>query len=339
MKHNFLPLSLLGVLLLPSCANYDDINFYLEITTSKDSSYFYNKDTINVELYDNSTIKFNIPKSIKVNENNSNNLLSFNYDESKINLTFDHNTSTNKIFYSFQTKELFENENLIIKFDNNEYNFKINSLKPTGYNKLDIATLSTYKEFKEMIDSISYYTYQDNYPGISSYSSSTYWGNSFHYDFKDDNYSSDYLKYLKDDCYYPSKFDFAYPNLMYKEIEMRFDDKCSVEKDSKKHTMLGYNVLIGVIDPGCTNPTNPLRSMSFEAIPLNYVSKHEYSNEFNNKKLNNHYYLLSKEYSDIFLDYKVNDINIKLISPTDNNVLGFFEDSTYLYTLSCYYER
>ena len=126
---------------------------------------------------------------------------------------------------------------------------------------------------------------------------------------------------------------------MYSSFEMKFDDKCSIEKGSLKHTMLGYSVSIGVIDPGCTNPTNPLRSMSFEATPLNYKSKYKYANEFNDKKLNNHYYLLSKEYKDLFLDYKSNNLDIKLINYEDDSIIGFFEDETYLYTLSCSYKR
>ena len=103
--------------------------------------------------------------------------------------------------------------------------------------------------------------------------------------------------------------------------------------------MLGYSVSIGVIDPGCTNPSNPLRSMSFEATPLNYESKYKYADELNIEKLNEHYYLLSKEYVDLFLDYKVNDLNIRLINPSKNKILGFFKDSTYSYRVSCYYER
>ena len=338
MKYKYLPL--LGILLLPSCANYND-NFYLEISSSKGSDFYYNdENNLNVEIYDNCTIYFNIPSDIKVTEQNSQDLLSFKYDESKINLSFN-NYYSNKILYNFQSKGLFNGELFSVEFNNKTYDYKVNSLKPSGYNKLDEYTLgSSYKEFKEMLNSISFYTYGDDYPGIDSYHDSSYWGRSFNYNINDNNeYSLDYLKYLKDDCYYPSKFDFAKPNIMYSSFEMKFDDKCSIEKNSLKHTMLGYSVSIGVIDPGCTNPTNPLRSMSFEATPLNYKSKYKYANEFNDKKLNNHYYLLSKEYEELFLDYKSNNLDIKLINYEDDSIIGFFEDETYLYTLSCSYKR
>ena len=338
MKYKYLPL--LGILLLPSCANYND-NFYLEISSSKGSDFYYNdENNLNVEIYDNCTIYFNIPSDIKVTEQNSQDLISFKYDESKINLSFN-NYYSNKILYNFQSKGLFNGELFSVEFNNKTYDYKVNSLKPSGYNKLDEYTLgSFYKEFKEMLNSISFYTYGDDYPGIDSYHDSSYWGRSFNYNINDNNeYSLDYLKYLKDDCYYPSKFDFAKPNIMYSSFEMKFDDKCSIEKNSLKHTMLGYSVSIGVIDPGCTNPTNPLRSMSFEATPLNYKSKYKYANELNIEKLNEHYYLLSKEYEDLFLDYKVNDLNIRLINPSKDKILGFFEDSTYSYRVSCYYER
>ncbi len=336
-RKNYLLLSFIP--LLTSCANYEENLFSVTFLSGDIKNTYYESSNVNVEIYGNYLLSFNIPKRIEVNESNKDKLIDFYYKEDKISISFDYNTYYNKIYYNFQTKNLFNDELLIITFENIKYEFKINSVKPSLNNILNINNLSlNYKEFKEMMDSITYYAYKDEYIGLNSYGSSYYLGNFFDYSFSK-TYDLDYVKYLKDDCYYPSLFDNASPNIVYFDFQMRFDDECDISKNSLKHTMCSYRVSLGVIDPGCTNPSNPLRYMSFEAIPLNYTSKIKNINESNEEKLNEHYYLLSKNYSDLFLDYKVNDLNIKLISTSNNDIYGFFEDDTYSYRISASYER
>ncbi len=337
MKHYYL--SLISLLLLSSCAKFDDNNFYLEFENDLGSLKFYKSNSFNSEIYDNYTLWINIPKRVEVNDSNKEKLVNFEYDEDKFNLKFINSTYYNKIYYSFQCKKLFNDQKFNIYFEDLKYEFKVSSLNPSNYNLLNESNLSSsFKEFKEMIDSISYYVYKDDYPGISSYGSSLYLGNSFSYYFKE-SYDLNYLKYLKDDCYYPLKFDNAYPNIVSFNFEMSFDNECDISKDSLKHTMCDFKIDLIVIDPRCTNPKNPLWNLSFEAIPLNYVSKINYINELNNDKLNERYYLLFKNYSELFLNYRINDLNIKLLSSSKNDIVGFFNDNTYSYRVKAHYER
>ena len=102
-----------------------------------------------------------------------------------------------------------------------------------------------------------------------------------------------------------------------------------------KNVMSVFSIYSSVIDPGCTHPKNPLRSMHFTAVDLN--SKYDENNLSSYydtiPNILSHQYLVSKKYSDKFLNYKVGDLDIKIILLSKDNIYACFESGPYLYNL------
>ena len=77
--------------------------------------------------------------------------------------------------------------------------------------------------------------------------------------------------------------------------------------------------------------------VTYDAIPINYLSDKQINYNYSYHTLNSGYYLLSKLYPDQFYSYQVNGLDIKIILLYDSEILAFFDDGTYAYTISFHY--
>lgn len=331
-----------SLLLLTSCDIGAKNTFYFEIRNEDVNKKFTTKSNkVDLEIYESYYIYFYIPEDVFNAEKDKKSLIDLQYDESKFEIKYYSYLKINRsIYYSLKIKETFDSETLRISYKEDVYELNIKSLDYSFKNESKVEEqelASRFKEYKDMVDSLTFHEYEEPYVGIDSFGASgTRKEYIYTYNF-DEEYDLGYLKYLKDDSYYPSTFSLAKPNIVSSYLQMNLDDRDMAKPNSNKTTMGNFEISTGVIDPDCTNPTNPLRFLSFIATPKNYNSLSEFINDNNSRMLNQKYYLLSKKYQSKFTCYKVGELDKTMIKEKDN-IIGFFEDETYLYTLSCSYE-
>lgn len=365
---------LLTIVSLSSCTistnNKDKIynkEFKIEIKNtynSKDKKTFKNQKENEMELEEFARygITIYVPdeiyKSFDYNYNNTcNKHISFDYNNDNIDIFFKYSSNFNRtIYYDLYVKNLFESESITIStkfidvqlpeeykidFTCREFNFeKSGYITPT----LDLFS-GHFNKFKEMVDSIEYYDLPESFTGLdgetqvkrftnlgSNYSKAIYY---FDYDLDENKYKYDlgYLSYFTDSIYYPALFDSSKGNVMGFNADISY--KFNPFDINGKNVMSVFDIYSSVIDPGCTHPKNPLRSMHFTAVDLN--SKYDENN------LSSYYdtipyilsrqYLISKKYSDKFLNYKIGDLDIKIILLSKENIYACFESGPYLYNL------
>lgn len=270
------------------------------------------------------------------------------YPKEKIEInSFYANGYMKSVEYYLHTKQLFQQEIIKITYENQEYDIDIQSIdydfSKRNETKPSVASLEQdFHEFKEMIDSVQYHAFVSPFPGrnpLGYYSDENDWNDcTYRYNFEEE-YDTSYVDYLIDSVYYPTRFDLASPNIMSKDMVMVYEHATQTQQNASSSKMGSFQVGISVIDPGCTNPTNPLHYMSFEAYPLQYEGDSERIQKNNNLHLSARYYLLSKSYPERYLSYEVGDITLQIIQIGMRSIQAFFEDDTYIYILTSYYNR
>lgn len=370
MKKMMLLSLLLTIVSLSSCTistnNKDKIynkEFKIEIKNtynSKDKKTFKNQKENEMELEEFARygITIYVPdeiyKSFDYNYNNTcNKHISFDYNNDNIDIFFKYSSSFDRtIHYDLYVKNLFDTEAITlstkfvdvqlpeeykIDFTCREFDFeKSGYITPT----LDLFS-GHFNKFKEMIDSIEYYELSDSFSGLDGETQekrftnlgSNYSRALYYFDSDDNEYDLGYLSYFTDSIYYPALFDNSKGNIMSFNADISY--KFNPFDIKGKNVMSVFNIYSSVIDPGCTHPKNPLRSMHFTAVDLN--SKYDENN------LSSYYdtmpyilsrqYLISKKYSDKFLNYKIGDLDIKIILLSKENIYACFESGSYLYNL------
>ena len=370
MKKMMLLSLLLTTVSLSSCTistnNKDKIynkEFKIEIKNtynSKDKKTFKNQKENEMELEEFARygITIYVPdeiyKSFDYNYNNTcNKHISFDYNNDNIDIFFKYSSSFDRtIHYDLYVKNLFDTEAITlstkfvdvqlpeeykIDFTCREFDFeKSGYITPT----LDLFS-GHFNKFKEMIDSIEYYELSDSFSGLDGETQekrftnlgSNYSRALYYFDSDDNEYDLGYLSYFTDSIYYPALFDNSKGNIMSFNADISY--KFNPFDIKGKNVMSVFNIYSSVIDPGCTHPKNPLRSMHFTAVDLN--SKYDENN------LSSYYdtmpyilsrqYLISKKYSDKFLNYKIGDLDIKIILLSKENIYACFESGSYLYNL------
>ena len=327
---------------------------------SKDKKTFKNQKENEMELEEFARygITIYVPdeiyKSFDYNYNNTcNKHISFDYNNDNIDIFFKYSSSFDRtIHYDLYVKNLFDTEAITlstkfvdvqlpeeykIDFTCREFDFeKSGYITPT----LDLFS-GHFNKFKEMIDSIEYYELSDSFSGLDGETQekrftnlgSNYSRALYYFDSDDNEYDLGYLSYFTDSIYYPALFDNSKGNIMSFNADISY--KFNPFDIKGKNVMSVFNIYSSVIDPGCTHPKNPLRSMHFTAVDLN--SKYDENN------LSSYYdtmpyilsrqYLISKKYSDKFLNYKIGDLDIKIILLSKENIYACFESGSYLYNL------
>ena len=151
-------------------------------------------------------------------------------------------------------------------------------------------------------------------------------------------YDTNYLSALTDSVYYPTYFPMVNDNpISMRQMEMVFDDNKKVIEGASSSIMTRFSLIYGVIDPCCTSPKSNLHSVHYTAVPLDYLSNKTALNTYNYHFLNSGYYFLSENDPDNFYNYQINGLNIKIISPYNNDILALFNDGKYAYSIGLSY--
>jgi hypothetical protein len=116
-----------------------------------------------------------------------------------------------------------------------------------------------------------------------------------------------------------------------REAYMKFRGMDKVQEGADSSVMDYFCVGYGVIDPGCTHPEHPLRSMSFSAR-----NKDMYMYAYDDKYPNSATVLLAK-YPDKFFRYQMDEVTIYVLSTENSGARAYFVHGDYFYTLSASY--
>ena len=340
------------------CSNCDDelieyvydFRIYLRNDNQYTSNiYFKNiiENENNLELHQYETYQLNINFSKEEYNTTISDDIEIEYDEN--NLIFLHQENNNntctvkyKIICLNETNNSFVN----IKYNNKTYKLNLN-IKEFDLTKLnnvqDINELSNVNEFKEILDSIKYFNYVDmNYNGFKSntlnqqnqYKKCKYEFTKYmEYVFEPEK---DY-KQLIDSCYVPYVFDLINENKKadrYMEIFVHYNDKTNGFPDAVK--MASFKMYYKVHED--QELINPIKEITYQAIPLTYEKESEYLKSMVTSNLNSKEALIFNNLNSMLLTYntKDDDIETKVFS-IDNINFALFKDETYLYELKVVY--
>lgn len=292
---------------------------------------------ITVELY-GEDITDETYKDIKINYNRENTVVSYAYNrKSQKEIVFFiylyELGDGNELSFTYKEKTVKVNYNVV------DYDFE-----GRGYvvsNSLD--DLDKYPEFKEMLLSIKRYEFKEPYVGMDESSFTTldndylgsikYWSYGASEDENNPGYiATDYLQYLKDSVYYPSKFDTVKENPVSSiDVSMGLPMSAVTSAGAGKETMNSFGINYSLIDPDCTNPQYPLRSMSFYASDK--VNGRLYLDKETGKTYPSTVAILLEKYPERFFVYNLGDIDVYILFIEDGGVSAYFEDEIYYYTM------
>lgn len=202
--------------------------------------------------------------------------------------------------------------------------------------------LASFPEFKEILDSLSYHQFdKDEYAGIDTYGYSPYWefgGYDYHFPLVEGEYHYDlsYLSRLHDSVVYPASFPMVNLNpIADRSMDLLIDENTPLEAHSDPSPIPEFSISFGTIEPGCTNPQDPISSLSFTGFSLDYHSPSSAAEERINYHRESEDRHLALAYPERFLSYKLGDFEI-LISKGASSILGYFEYRGYGYLVSCF---
>lgn len=261
----------------------------------------------------------------------------------------------NQVIFYIYLYELGQGDELAITY--NGKTIKLNydvvdyDFKGHGYVTVDsITALDQFPEFKDMLLSVERYEFTDPYVGIDKYDvdirtnshgEQVKCWNYYHMDDEasSDYISTDYLKYLKDSVYYPAKFSSVPDNPVSSvDVTMEMPMSASLDEGSGREAMSSFSIGYSVIDPCCTGPKNPIRSMSFRA-----TSRERAMTYSRGDKLKANYpsklSIFLEKYPEQFFVYDLNGITVYILCTDGNGVNAYFDDGRYFYSLSAGYDK
>lgn len=273
------------------------------------------------------------------------------YDESNIVVEYMY-TSEDRVYYSIypyefatdgELKITYKGETITVKYNVVDYDFEAND-----YIEMDsIDDLDQYPEIKDMILSIKRYEYEEStamdFDEIWDVHSNEYdrYGKYDVYDrycqadANDTNYiSTDYLLYLPDSVYYPSKFDTVKENRVSSASVNIYLPQAAQDNEGGRIEMKNFSLCYSVCDPCCT-ANYPLTSMSFEAEPIDiarYIMK-------NGDKYPSPMFILLENYPEKFFQYKLDDLTVYILCEKKEGASAYFFDETYFYSLGGFYDQ
>lgn len=276
------------------------------------------------------------------------------YNEENVAVYYSNCSKTkSSVFFYIYAYELGQKDELAISYNGKttkvNYNVVDFDFEANKYITVDsVDDLDRFPEFKEMLLSIDYYEFAEPYVGIDKFDVRTknngygeqvkYWISYIDENEENPDYvSTDYLKYLKDSVYYPAKFS-SVPENPISNIDfiMEMPMSANLDKGTGREEMISFSIGYSAIDPCCTNPQNPIRSMSF------YASDRENLMTYKRKNLDGIYpsqlSIFFEKYPERFFVYDLNGITVYIIC-TNAGASAYFEDGTYFYRLYAGYEK
>ena len=226
---------------------------------------------VEVEVCDSLALDIYFPISHKV-DNISESVFKLTGNEEIDAYSMYKNTYNNSINYNLIACSKFETKPVYIQYENKTYTLNIKSKDHdmSRYSNVTESDLNgNFKAFNTMLTNIKHHDFVTPYPGRDSngsYGYSSYW-NSYNYThhFRE-QYDTDYVQYLPDSVYYPSKMDFPFEDIGNKSFEIPYSNKAISELKDEKMDIPLFTIGYSVIDPDCTNPKNIVRSICFYGI-------------------------------------------------------------------------
>ena len=296
-----------------------------------------------VELDEDVAVNDETYKDIKIEYNEENAVVYYSY----------YSNFRSQIGFYIYLYELGQGNELAITYNGKttkiSYNVVDYDFEGRGYVTIDsIAYVDRYPEFKDMLFSIERYEFTEPYVGIDKYDIRTqtgyngeqtqYWFGMLNVSEENPDYvSTDYLKYLKDSVYYPKKFSSVPDNPISSfHIDVELPLSAGFDEGSGRETMNSFYISYGVIDPCCTDPQNPIRSMTFSAQIM------ERAMTYSRQKVDGIYpsqvSIFLEKYADRFFVYDLDGITVYILCHSDGGARAYFEDGTYFYTIYAGYE-
>ena len=206
-----------------------------------------------------------------------------------------------------------------------------------------INDLDKYPEIKDMILSIEYHEFEEPYIGLDEtwdsydprYSDYTVYSRSCSYN-KDSNYiSTDYLPYLMDSIYYPTKFDTVAENRVSGiDTYIYLPVGTYTGEGASRTKMNEFSISYHVIDPCCT-ANYPLTGMGFSAESIDLLKVYSKSGETYPTSIS----ILLERYPEKFFQYKLGELTIYILCKKETGASAYFTDGKYFYTISGYYDQ
>ena len=298
-----------------------------------------------VELNDDAEVSDKTHEGIQIDYNETNAVVYYT----------GYSKRNNQVIFYIYLYELGQGDELAITY--NGKTIKLNydvvdyDFKGHGYVTVNsITALDQFPEFKDMLLSVERYEFTDPYVGIDKYDvdirtnshgEQVKCWNYYHIDDEasSDYISTDYLKYLKDSVYYPAKFSFVPDNPVSSvDVTMEMPMSASLDEGTGREAMSSFSIGYSVIDPCCTNPQNPIRSMVFMA-----TSRERAMTYSRGDKLKANYpsrlSIFLEKYPEQFFVYDLNGIAVYILCVEGGGARAYFEDGTYFYILTAGYEK
>ena len=279
--------------------------------------------------------------------------IKYNDENAVVTYAYDRKRQNELVFYAY-FYELGEMDELSFTYKGKTikvgYNVVDYDFSQHGYVPMDsIDDLDKYPEFKKMLLSVTRHEFAEPYVGFEDRYSSTFsdshgetvtvyslpWSEN---EADPDHIATDYLPYLKDSVYYPAKFDMVHENPVSSiDVTMALTPTSKVSEGAEQEVMRSFSVSYSVIDPCCTNPQHPLRSMTF------YASLKEKAMSYPNDDVAGEYpsrsSILLKSYPESFFVAEIGELTVYILLSEDSGAQAYFEDGPYFYSLSASYEN
>ncbi len=310
-------------------------------------------NSVDFEISQSHLITVDLGEDAEVNEETYKDVqIEYNEENAAVYYT-NYSKIKGQVFYYIYLYELGQDNELSITYNGKttkvNYNVVDFDFERNGYVTIDsVDDLAQFPEFREMLLSIQRYEFTEPYIGVGEFDVNTRinsydeqvkcWNYYFAENEENPDYiSTDYLSYLKDSVYYPAKFSSVPDNPISSiDVIMEMPISASLDEGTGRETMSRFSIGYGVIDPCCTSPQNPIRSMVFRA------TSREKAMTYNRSKLQGSYpsqlSIFFEKYSDRFFVYDFNGIMIYIIC-TEGGASAYFEDGTYFYSMSAGYEK
>ena len=282
-------------------------------------------------------------------------------DETYKNVTIEYNEENAVVEYSYVSRgvmhftiyfyELGSDDDLKITYNGKSvevaYNVVDYDFEKNGYEKISsIDALNKYPEIKDMILSIKYHEFEEPFVGLddtwrfNEYSNKgekySYYVRDCSYDKNNMNYiSTDYLPYLIDSIYYPSRFDTVSENRVSSiDAYLYLPDNAETGLGANRTQIERFVIDYSVCDPCCT-AKYPLLSMSFSATPIRPLEITTDTGDKYPSQLG----IWFERYPEMFFQYKLGDLTIYILCEKEEGASAYFYDENYFYQISSHYDQ
>jgi hypothetical protein len=174
-----------------------------------------------------------------------------------------------------------------------------------------------------MILSLEYYEFKEPYIGLNKWDYDVRRDNMIWFDYSREDYENqymelDYLKYLTDSVYYPSKF-------IGFDMYMGLYEGTDISQGASRSKMNTVNIYLAVSDPHHNKRSDSITGMNFIIYDIESVSRSSML-------------LLLERYPEEYFQYQIDGITIYILSTEDSGAEAYFTHGDYFYRMVAGYD-